>query len=431
MIQTQMISYLINSKDSSLITLNGLTAEYFSDYVGEYNFIRSHLSKYDKIPDPETFLNVFPDFKLMDVNEPVDYLLSELMQDKNKRFLADNYNRARQFILEGKVEEAMAVLKRAAEESAEFISLNAVDLIHDKSRFDAYVDKTNNLDKYFITTGFKELDAIFGGWDVNEDVVTIVARNGVGKSWILNKCAAAAAMNGKRVGLYSGEMSENAVGYRVDTLLGNISNGALVHGGASVKNDYKSFLDRLSSECSGNLFVLTPKQIRGKATVSALRAFVEKYQLDILFIDQHSLLEDERGGKTDVAVASNISTDIKMLQTIKRIPIICVAQQNREKVEGGFSTTQIARADKIAQDSSIIIFLERKDDLMRLHVEKSRQSGAGQILSYRIDLNRGIFDYIPGERDALATMETMVEPEEGMRDMYDSNRLIYSDEDVF
>lgn len=427
MIQNQMLNYILSTKDSSIITLNGLTAEYFSDYASEYNFIKSHLNKYNTIPDLETFLNVFPDFKITTVGEPVDYLLSELMRDKNKRFLAENYRAARGLIIDGKVEEAMAILKKASEESTEFISLNAIDLMHDKSRFDSYVDKIDNFDKYFITTGFKELDTIFGGWDTNEDVATIVARNGVGKSWILNKCAAAAALNGKRVGLYSGEMSEDAVGYRIDTLVGHISNGALVHGGSSVKNEYKKFLDKLSSECKGNLFVLTPKQIRGRATVSALRAFVEKYNLDILFIDQHSLLEDERGGKTDVAAASNISTDIKMLQTTKRIPIVCVAQQNREKVEGGFSTTQIARADKIAQDSSIIIFLERKDDLMRLHVEKSRQSGAGQILSYRIDLNRGIFDYIPGERDALATMADQDETE----NMYDSNNLKYSDEDVF
>lgn len=428
MIQAQFINYLITSKDASLITLNGLTSEYFSDYTSEYNYIKSHLNAYGNIPDAQTFLNVFPDFQLMNVGESTTYLLSELVKDKNKRFLASNYNKARQLIVEGKVEEAMAVLKTAAEESTEFIALNAIDLLHDTSRFENYIDKTQNLDKYFITTGFRELDAIFGGWDVNEDVVSIVARNGVGKSWILYKSAVAAALDGKKVGLYSGEMSEDAVGYRIDTLISHISNGALVHGGISVKSDYQKFLETLGKNQEGNLFVLTPKQIRGKPTVSALRAFVEKYNIDILFIDQHSLLEDERGGKTDVAVASNISTDIKMLQSIKRIPIVCVAQQNREKTDSGaFDTSQIARADKIAQDSSIIIFLERKDDLLKLHIVKSRQSGAGQTLTYRIDLNRGIFDYISGENDALASAKI----DNDASAMYDSNNLKYDEEDVF
>ena len=40
MIQNQMLNYLLGTKDSSIITLNWLTAEYFSDYVSEYNFIK-------------------------------------------------------------------------------------------------------------------------------------------------------------------------------------------------------------------------------------------------------------------------------------------------------------------------------------------------------------------------------------------------------
>ena len=63
MIQTQMLSYLLKTKDVSIINLNGLTADYFSDYISEYNFIKSHVNKYDSVPDPETFLNVFNEGK--------------------------------------------------------------------------------------------------------------------------------------------------------------------------------------------------------------------------------------------------------------------------------------------------------------------------------------------------------------------------------
>ena len=53
------------------------------------------------------------------------------------------------------------------------------------------------------------------------------------------------------------------------------------------------------------------------ATVSQLRAFIEKENLDILFVDQHSLLEDERHGKTPVEKAANISKSLKALQVLK------------------------------------------------------------------------------------------------------------------
>lgn len=405
MIQEQVLNKILLTGDASIITLNNLTQDYFSDYKDEFLFIKNHLNKYSKVPDMETFLAMFPDFMLIKVQEPTNYLLEELMKDKNKRFLAENYSKVRQLIMDNKVEDALQILKQASEQSSSFVSLQAVDIIEDTSRFDNYLDKIDNYNKYFVKTGFDELDKIIGGWDVNEDLVTIVARNGVGKSWILDKCAAEAARQGKIVGIYSGEMSEDSVGYRMDSILGHISNGALVHGSASVKNQYKNYLEDLKENVPGHIYVLTPKQINGMAGVSALRAFVEKYNLDILFVDQHSLLDDDRKAKNPVEKAANISTDLKLLQTTKRIPVIAVSQQNREKLDEGksFDTTQIAQSDKIGQDSSVVIFLERKDDLMKLHLVKSRQSGSGGVLTYKIDLNMGSWTYVVDENSPEAT----------------------------
>ena len=406
MIQNQVLNEILQNKDSNIIILNNLTSEYFSDYVNEFNFIKNHLNQYSVIPDIETFLNVFPDFDIISVNEPTSFLLEELMKDRNKRFAAETYNKARKLLLEDRIDEAMQVLRNAAQISTSFVAMQAVDLITDRSRYDTYIDMVDNPDKYFITTGFKELDKILGGWNTQEDVATIVARNGLGKSWVLFKCAAAAAQAGKRVGVYSGEMSEDSVGFRVDSIIQHISNGSLVHGSASVKNQYKNYLDNLENLVPGHLFVLTPKQINGPATISTFRAFVEKYNLDILFIDQHSLIIDERGAKNPIEQAANISTDIKLLQTTKRIPVISVSQQNREKVEGSngeksFDTTQVARSDKIAQDSSVVIFIERTEDLMKLHLVKSRQTTSGNILTYKIDLNQGEWIYIPDEKSVV------------------------------
>lgn len=422
-IQTQVLNHILKDNDTSLVTLNNLTSDYFSDYPQEFSFIMEFYSKYGKAPDYETFMDNFPNFEVVDVKEPQSYLLEELVKDRNKRFLATNFNKIRELLMGEDIDGALSVLRQASEVSTQNISLQCVDLLEDTSRYDTYLDKIDNFDKYFIKTGFKELDNIICGWDVNEDLVTIVARNGKGKSWVLLKCAVAAAEQGKNVGIYSGEMSEDAVGYRVDTLIGHLSNGALLHGNGSVKNQYKTFLDNLKTKVPGHLKVITPKMINGPAGVSALRAFIEKEKLDVLFVDQHSLLQDDRKAKSPVEKAANISTDLKLLQTIKRIPIVCVSQQNREKTEaaGGFDTTQIAQADKIGQDSSIVIFLERQDDLLKLHLVKSRNTGDGKVLTYKIDLNTGQFIYIDENPTTTSNGDASVE--------YDGN--YYSEDDVF
>ena len=57
---------------------------------------------------------------------------------------------------------------------------------------------------------------------------------------------------------------------------------------------------------------------------------------------------------------------------LKKIPIIAVSQQNREKTDNGATTANIAQTDRISQDSTILIFLEQKDNVLTLNLAKSR-----------------------------------------------------------
>lgn len=163
MIQAQVLNAILQNRDSSIITLNNLTADYFSDYKQEFWFIKNHLDEYGNIPDTTTFLNKFPNFEIFQVNESLNYLLEELIKDKNKRFLAENFNKIRNSIMNNDVDSAMQILRQAYEDSSSSISLQCVDIIHDTSRYERYLDRVENLDKYFIKTGFPELDAIISG----------------------------------------------------------------------------------------------------------------------------------------------------------------------------------------------------------------------------------------------------------------------------
>lgn len=401
MIGNQVINYLLDTKDTSLIILNNLTDKYFPGYEKEFNFILNHFHRYGVIPDKATFVATFPSFDLIKVEEPSQYLIEELFSDYRKNKLAQTFNGVRKLLIDGEVDKAVDLYQGASEEINTSVALNTVDILKDTSRFDAYEERTTNFDKYYIRTGFPELDAILGGWDREEELAVIIARTNQGKSWINLKMALTAAEQGLNVGIYSGEMSERKVGYRIDTLLQHLPNSALIHGSISVRDDYKTYMDNLPTRLKGSIRVLTPKMINGSAGVNALRAFIEKDKLDILFIDQHSLLEDDRKAKNPVERASNISKDLKNLQVLKRIPIIAVSQQNRTKNEDApddIDTTQIAQSDRIGQDATVVIGITRdkKDSsLLTLHVVKSRDSVVGNKLTYKVDLNVGEFIYIP------------------------------------
>ena len=403
MIQLQFLNYLLTSHDTSIIILNNLDKKYFSEYTNEWLFIENHFKEYGNIPDKETFCNIFPDFDLINVTETPSYLINELFRDYQKRKLVSTFNSVAENLNNGKLDNALDVFKDSYETISTGISLQSVDILKDTSRYNDYVERTSDFKKYYLKTGFVELDELIGGWDREEELATIIARPNVGKSWILIKCALAAVEQGLNVGLYSGEMSERKVGYRFDTLLEHVANGSLVHGNEDVRIKYAEYIKELPERFSGSLKILTPKMINGPAGVTALRAFIEKEKLDVLFIDQHSLLEDDRKAKNPVEKAYNISRDLKNLQVLKRIPIIAVSQMNRTKNEDDsdiIDLTQIAQADRIGQDSTIVIGVSRdkKDkDLLKLHLVKSRDSENGKVLSYIVNWNLGKFIFIPEE----------------------------------
>lgn len=385
--------------------VNSIDDSFFSDYQDEYNFIRNHLSNYNQVPDKLTFANQFSDFDWIEVTENPNYLVDELYRDRNKRTLAKVFNGVRDRINVGDVEGAMALFTSSSQELVASTHIDCVDIIRDTTRYEAYLERTQDFNKFYVKTGFPELDELIGGWDRLEEYATIVARPGVGKSWVLLRCAMAAAEQGLRAGLYSGEMSETKVGYRFDTLAGHISNSGIIHGNSELMNSYKSFLDSMSSRFSGTLKVITPKMIKHSATVTDLEAFIEKEKLDILFIDQHSLMEDQRKAKDPVTRAANISKDLKNLQVLKRIPIITVSQQNRSLVDDNavLDVSHIAQADRIGQDSTVVVFLEQKNQVLTMHLAKSRDNGAGVKIKYAIDLDKGIFQFVPNEEDPISS----------------------------
>lgn len=406
--QLQILNKILKDKDFSLVELNNLTDKFFFNYPAEFNYIKNHYEKYQKVPDKVTFLESFPNFDIIDVTEPDSYLLEQLYKDYNASFLASRFNKIRELVEADKTDEAVNYLLKSVDNLQQGSAVTCTDIFQDTSRYDRYLDRVANHDKYYISTGFTELDAIIGGIDRENEDMVISARTGIGKTWTLLIMAAAAAKQGLNVGIYSGEMTTDKVGYRIDTLIGGINNKVITRGlDTSVSQQYQTYLKDLKaglySKGVGTIKVMTPNDIAGPATVQALKAFVDKYKIDILFIDQYSLLEDTGHAQAGWERVGNISKAVKNLQVMKRIPVISVSQNNRTaKDDGSKDTTQIALADRIGQDATCVIMLDRqatyedkektkiKDDRLILDITKSRDGGNGKLI-YKADFNKGTF----------------------------------------
>ncbi len=402
LIQLQIINRIIAKKDTNTLLSKGLTSAYFPKYKAEFEFLVNHYNTYNQLPDLTTFLKVFPEFEVIEVDESIDYLLNELYKEFNANALAKSFNRIRELLINGKTDEAINVLNKSAANITVSKNLEAVDIFQDISRYNEYVDKCNNFEDHFVSTGFKELDNSFGGGiDRDNAYFVISARAGIGKTLVMIKFATAAVQKGLRVGFYEGEMTANKIAGRYDTLVSHISNTAISRGGMNIANQYKMYLENLKNS-KGKLFVLTRDMIKeDKVTVDTLRTFVDKYELDMLFVDQISLLDSTKSYSKSFEQAAEISKALKNLQVQKHIPIVVASQQNRTAVEeGGMAGTQnLSLSDRIGQDATEVLFISKKDNIMTFNIAKARDGAKKYELSYEVDYDKGIFNYIPDEDD--------------------------------
>lgn len=398
MITIQVLNKILQTGDPTLIINNNLDETYFLFYEKQFNFINNHLKKYGNVPDTQTFLSEFPDFQLFDVTESNQYLQEKLFEehlynvagpiatDFAKKLKKDS-NEAKDFLLE---QLPKLTLSKGN---------NGIDIIKNaKLRYQEYVDKTQNREKYFMTTGFKEIDEHTKGWLCGEELILFFARTEQGKSWILIKCLNAAWKEKKRVGLISPEMSANKVGFRFDTENANFSNTCLMYG-YEAKN-YNKYIDELSKNDTP-FVVSTPKDFRNRITVSKVRNFCQVNNLQILGIDGVGYLEDERPtrGQQRTDALKHISEDLMLLSEELGIPIIIVTQSNREgDKEGGPEIINIKDSDAIAHNASKIFIVRNDNGVLIIGLKKSRYGGGHKDFKYNWNIDKGEFIYLEDKK---------------------------------
>ena len=426
MVSLQILNRVISTKDISIITDNNLTIDYFLEYEDEYSFIKEHFDNYKNVPDTETFINKFPDFELLEVNESDRYLVDAIREEYLYSKSVPVIKKAAE-LLKSDSNEASRYLQSELVNLTPNYTTPYVDIIHSNSRVEMFEDKSNNKDKWFIPTGFEELDDIIYGWQCGEEFVVIFARTGIGKSWVLVKTVQHAWEIGKNVGYVSPEMSADKIGYRFDTLNNHFSNMALVRGDKSKVSidEYRQYNEKLA-EHNNRILVSTPMDFNKQVTVGKLRTFVQANNLDMLAIDGITYITDERYKRGDNKTTSltNISEDLMELSCELKIPILVVVQSNRGGTEKDTPDLEDIRdSDGIAHNATKVISLNQKEEALVMKIKKNRDGKVGDKLTYLWDIDLGEFTWMPGDFDS-ATIERKEQKREEVKKEYKEKRKV-------
>lgn len=420
MVALQILCKCLSSGNIDIIEDNQLSEEYFTGYENERNFIINHYKEYGNTPDKATFLSQFPDIELVEVTESDRYLVETIREEylyyksvpvvqKIAELLKTDANAAAEYMIQ------------ATKELQPSYKLGGIDIVAEAmTRYNEFLERKENQDEWFFTTGFPELDDITHGIQRKEEFLVIFARTNQGKSWILEKMCTHIWEIGFNVGYISPEMGPSSIGYRFDTLHKQFSNKALMWGKDDISNEeYKEYINELINR-KNRFIVATPNDFDRKITITKLRNWIKQYNLDAIAIDGITYLSDERGKRGDNKTTSltNISEDLMSLSIEMNIPVLAVVQANRNGVMDNDSNDlpeldSMRDSDGISFNASKVIALrQNKEGDLLMQVKKQRNGLVGIKIAYHWNANIGEFINIPMNNDDDSPTEKSERPKQ-------------------
>lgn len=248
-----------------------------------------------------------------------------------------------------------------------------------------------NKDKYFkdrekkpLNLGFAKLDDLLGGLE-GGDLIVIGARPAVGKSAFVTQITSNLAKQGKRIGFYNLEMSDEQMYERFVVNESGLSLTRLRRAIRFLGDEEERFNKANEKLIKAENIVITSD---GKKKVSEIYAESKHMDYDIIIIDYLQLLEPEgtyKGNRT--AEVGEISRHLKQVAKSLGIPIIALSQLNRASMgrdDKEPTMSELREAGNIEQDASVIVLLWNIDENDKTKkgckIEKNRQGECGKIV---------------------------------------------------
>lgn len=377
-IEKALLLGVIKNQSWDTLILNGITEEYFSANNKQlYRYIKDYVDR-EQYPDLRIVSYEFniDDVSMAEYTSITD--LDSLCNTLRKDFIKDKL----QFEV-GKLNEHAQELETNPEQYIERIG-SVYDSVRILNRHIKSVGLFDNIENILqidpsdvISTGFKELDDKLIGWKRGEELAVFMARTGQGKSWMGLKFAMAAALQGERVGIYSGEMSLQQLQERI-----------LCCAKQSYTTTKEEALQYITSQ-NIDIRVLTQKELRRRANVNDIEEMIIRDRLTMIVIDQLSLMEDvtSRPGTPLRQQYGNISMDLFSLTSKYNLPCILLVQSNRQGSEqrNGPLLENIAESDAVAQNATRVISMKNENGTLTMNLLKNRYGAAGLTQKYDVD----------------------------------------------
>ena len=217
-----------------------------------------------------------------------------------------------------------------------------------------------------IPSGFNDLDKKTSGFQ-NSDLIILAARPSMGKSaFALNVAQYAALKQGKRVVIFSLEMSKEQLGMRLLAMEARVDSNKLRTGNLSAE-DWESISDAALRFADADIIIDDTPGIGVMEIRNKCRRIGQEKPIDLVIVDYLQMMSADKaaGGENRQQEVSQISRYLKQLARELRGPVIVLSQLSRavEQRQGDKRPilSDLRESGAIEQDADVVMFLFNED----------------------------------------------------------------------
>jgi replicative DNA helicase len=215
-----------------------------------------------------------------------------------------------------------------------------------------------------IPSGFQQLDEMTAGLQ-QSDLVILAARPGMGKTTLaLNIAESASMRHGKRVGVFSLEMSHHQLFFRMLCSDARVDAHRLRTGRIN-KEDWQRIIKSFGTLSDAAIYIddtpgISIVEMRAKSRRLAL-----EHGIDLLIVDYLQLMRGRTSFESRQQEISEISRSLKELAKELNIPVVALSQLSRapEQRTGDRrpQLSDLRESGAIEQDADVVLFLFREE----------------------------------------------------------------------
>jgi replicative DNA helicase len=258
------------------------------------------------------------------------------------------------------------------------------DVLHESlARIDARMQRQHAYGG--LETGFLDYDDLTGGLHASE-LVILAARPSMGKTALALNIAEHIAIDergpGQAVLLVSLEMSALELGDRLLCSRARVNSHRLRNGQLNAE-DSRRLIQTAADVSRAPLFIDDSPSRNMTEIAATARRLKRQKSLDLIVIDYLQLVEPDNPRDPRQEQVARISRRLKGLARELNVPVLCLAQLNRQVEATRESRPQLSHlreSGAIEQDADVVVFVHREEFYETNKEERDRVKGQADLM---------------------------------------------------